>query len=98
MGFDALMLAEGGLIESIVTMDEDTLIPMTAIVMGCSVGIIAIVFGTMTKIVTVRAREATVRELSSYVAAGDMRADDAVSMLKAGRSDKVDDDDLGDLA
>lgn len=51
---------------------------------------LAIVFGTVTamitKIMTARAREQTRREIAAYVAEGSIAADDAVAMIRAGRS------------
>lgn len=65
-------------------LDEDILIPVVAIVMGCSVGVIAIIAGAMTKIFVSRSREATKREMAAYVAEGSIEADKAIAMLTAG--------------
>jgi hypothetical protein len=58
-------------------------------IMG-AVGIVGIVFGSVTSIVVNRAREHTKREIAAYVAEGSIEPDKAVEMLKAG-SAKCDD-------
>jgi hypothetical protein len=58
-------------------------------IMG-AVGIVGIVFGTVTTIVVNRSREHTKREIAAYVAEGSIDADKAVEMLKAGAK-KADD-------
>ena len=55
------------------------------VVMG-GVAIVAIIFGSITKIVVNRSRERTRREIAAYVAEGTIDPDKAVAMLKAGQS------------
>ena len=54
------------------------------------IAVVAIVFGSVTKIATSRARERTKREIAAYVAEGSIDPDKAVAMLNAGgaESDK----------
>lgn len=66
--------------------DEDILIPLVAIVLGCLIAIIAIIFTMTRNMVVGRAREATKRELAAYVAEGTMTPDQAVAIIKAGES------------
>ena len=61
-------------------------IPIVAIVMGCSVGIIAVIFGSIAGVYKARAREETKRELAAYVAEGTIDPDKAIAMLQAGES------------
>ncbi len=59
-------------------------IPILAITLGCSVGVIAIIGGTLGGIMRTRAKEMTKRELAAYVAEGTLDPDKAVMMLNAG--------------
>ncbi|MBT8485384.1 MAG: hypothetical protein HKO59_03355 [Phycisphaerales bacterium] len=56
-----------------------------------AVGIVAIVFGTIsaafTKVVVSRDRERSRRELAAYVAEGTLDADKAVALMDAGNSE-----------
>ena len=62
------------------------IIPIIAIVTGCSVGVIAIICGTISGVAKSRASEATKREIAAYVAEGSIDPDKAIAMLKAGSS------------
>ncbi len=62
------------------------LIPIVAIVMGCSVGILAIIFGSIAGVYKARAREETKRELAAYVAEGTIDPDKAIALLQAGET------------
>ena len=66
-------------------LNEDMLIPLVAIVFGCTVAVVAIVAGAVRGIATARAKELTKRELAAYVAEGTLDADKAVAMINAGR-------------
>ncbi len=57
------------------------------------VGIVAIVFGSITKIFEYRTRERTRREIAAYVAEGTIDPDKAIAMLGAGGSGGDKDDD-----
>jgi hypothetical protein len=58
-----------------------------------TVAAIAILAGTATSVLTVRARERTKREIAAYVAEGSMDPKDAVKLLKAGRNPDDDEDE-----
>ena len=60
------------------------IIPLTAIALGCSVGMVGIVGGTITNVMRTRARELTKRELAAYVAEGTIDPKNAVAMLNSG--------------
>jgi hypothetical protein len=59
---------------------------MVAITLGCCVGVVGIVGGTICSVVRSRAREQTKREIAAYVAEGSLDPDKAVEMLNAGRT------------
>ena len=65
---------------------HDNFIPVLAIVMGCSTGIIAIICGSISGVYKARSREETKRELAAYVAEGTIDPDKAIAMLQAGES------------
>ncbi len=65
---------------------HDNFIPIVAIVMGCSVGMIAIIFGSIASVCKARAHEETKRELAAYVAEGTIDPDKAIALLQAGES------------
>ncbi len=65
---------------------HDNFIPIVAIVMGCSVGILAIICGSISGVYKSRAREETKRELAAYVAEGTIDPDKAIALLQAGES------------
>lgn len=65
-------------------MNDGLIIPIVAIVFGCSTGIVAIVCTAATKMFVSRGRERTRRELAAYVAEGSISPDQAVAMLGAG--------------
>ena len=60
------------------------LIPIIAIVFGCTVGIVGITASAVREIFVSRAREATKRELAAYVAEGSLTADAAIALAAAG--------------
>ena len=68
--------------------------PVVIFVMGGTIAIVAIVFGSVTKIMVGRGRERTRREIAAYVAEGSIDPDKAVEMLNAGGS-KSDDKACG---
>ena len=68
--------------------------PNVIFVMGGTIAIVAIVFGSVTTIMVGRGRERTRREIAAYVAEGSIDPDKAVEMLNAGRS-KSDDKSCG---
>ncbi len=65
-------------------LESGTLIPILAITLGCGVGLVAIIGGTLGGIMKTRAKEMTKRELAAYVAEGTLDPDKAVNMLNAG--------------
>lgn len=65
-------------------MDPSYLIPVTGIIGGCSVAIIAIMFGGLKSISRTRAIEDSRREIAAYVAEGSMSPDEAEKLLDAG--------------
>ena len=66
--------------------------PVPMFLIGGVIAVIAIVAGTVTKVVITRSREKTKREIAAYVAEGTIEPDKAIEMLKAGQQ-KPDDDD-----
>ena len=67
--------------------DDGDLTAIVAIVLGCAVGMVGIVLGTIGGIVRTRAKEATRRELAAYIAEGTLKPEDAIAMLNAGKRD-----------
>lgn len=65
--------------------ESEIIIPALAIVFGCTVAIIAIVFTTIAGVAKSKAREATRREIAAYVAEGSISPQDAVALLDAGK-------------
>ncbi len=65
-------------------LENDALIPVLAIALGCGVGVVGIVGGTLGGIMKTRAKEMTKRELAAYVAEGTLDPDKAVMLLNAG--------------
>ena len=59
--------------------------PIGLFVIGGIIAIVAIVFGSITKIIVSRARERTRRDIAAYVAEGSIDPDQAVAMLNAGQ-------------
>ncbi|MCH8823872.1 MAG: hypothetical protein IH984_10230 [Planctomycetes bacterium] len=66
--------------------ETDSLIPVMAIALGCTVAVIAIIAGTASKVAIAKAREKSRRELAAYVAEGTMAPDDAVALMNAGKT------------
>jgi hypothetical protein len=65
---------------------SEEFVTMVAITLGCLVGMVGIIGGTISAVVKNRAREQTKREIAAYVAEGSLDPDKAVAMLNAGRS------------
>ena len=65
--------------------------PVPLFVIGGAIAIVAIVSGCFTKIIMVRNREKTRREIAAYVAEGTIEPDKAIEMLKAGYEAEKDD-------
>ncbi len=64
--------------------NSDNFIALVAITLGCGVGVVAIIGGTIGGIMRTRAKEMTKRDLAAYVAEGTLDPDKAVAMLNAG--------------
>lgn len=67
-------------------LENDMIIPLAAIVFGCLVGIVVIIFAMVRSMVVSKAREVTKRELAAYVAEGTITPDQAVAIINAGKS------------
>lgn len=65
---------------------HDNFIGLVAIVMGCTTGMVAIVFTMISGVLKARAREETKRELAAYVAEGTIDPDKAIAILQAGET------------
>lgn len=65
---------------------HDNFTALVAIVMGCTTGMIAIVFAMIGGVLKARAREETKRELAAYVAEGTIDPDKAIAILQAGET------------
>jgi hypothetical protein len=65
--------------------DEDLIVPVVAIGVGCLVALVAIVSGAITKIVVSRGQERTRRELAAYIAEGSLDPEKAVALMNAGK-------------
>ncbi len=72
---------------------DENFIAILAITLGCGVGAIGIVAGTIGGILRTRAMETTKRELAAYVAEGTLDPDQAVALINAG-TPKSDTSDL----
>ncbi|MGI9014665.1 MAG: hypothetical protein ACR2GY_10500 [Phycisphaerales bacterium] len=64
-------------------LENNNLIPILAITLGCAVAIVWIVFATVYYIIRDRAREITRREVAAYVAEGSIDKATAVALLTA---------------
>ena len=62
--------------------NEDVFIPM----LFAGVGVVWIVFGTLTGMVKSVARERTRREIAAYIAEGSMTPEQGERLMKAGKS------------
>ena len=65
--------------------------PVPLFIIGGAIAIVAILSGCFTKIIMVRSREQTRREIAAYVAEGTIDPDKAIEMLKAGNDSQEDD-------
>lgn len=54
-------------------------------VIGGTIAIVAIIFGTITKMFRTMARERTRREIAAYIAEGSMTPEQGERLLKAGK-------------
>ena len=61
--------------------NEEVFVPM----LMAAVGVIAIVFGTVTGMVKAVARERTRREIAAYIAEGSLSPEQGEKLMKAGR-------------
>ena len=61
--------------------NEEVFVPM----LMAGVGVIAIVFGTLTGMVKAVARERTRREIAAYIAEGSLSPEQGEKLMKAGR-------------
>ena len=66
--------------------DGGMLIPLVAIVLGCAIGMVAIIATAIARTTVSRHREETRREIAAYVAEGTISPQDAVAMLNAGKT------------
>ncbi|GIK20531.1 MAG: hypothetical protein DYG93_13370 [Leptolyngbya sp. PLA2] len=57
-------------------------------VVGGAVGIVAIIFGTVSSMVRSTAREASRREIAAYIAEGSMTPEQGERLMKAGEPKK----------
>ncbi len=70
---------------------SENFIAITAITLGCGVGVVGIIGGTVSGIMKTKAQEQTKREIAAYVAEGTIDPQNAVAMLNAGRGNKCQD-------
>ena len=75
--------------EIIRLIDGGMLIPLVAIVLGCGIGMVAIIATAITRMSAARHREETRREIAAYVAEGTISPQDAVAMINAGQSKPI---------
>ncbi len=75
-------LACGGEFGSFV--ESGNFVAILAITLGCGVGMVGVIGGTIGGIMKTRSKEMTKRELAAYVAEGTLDPDKAVMMLNAG--------------
>lgn len=68
--------------------EPEILIPIIAIVLGCSFGIIAVAFTMIRDMVRSRDLERSRREIAAYIAEGSMSPDEGERILKAGLQGK----------
>ena len=66
--------------------EHDNFIGMLAVGGGLAVGMIAIIFGTLTGVAKRKALEESRREIAAYVAEGSISPQDAERLLKAGKA------------
>ena len=67
------------------SLDSGDIVPVIAIGGGMIVAVIAIVFGSITKMVRSKHTEESRRELAAYAAEGSISPDDAERIMKAGK-------------
>jgi hypothetical protein len=69
---------------------EAELVPILALSIGGGIAIIAIIFGSIRKIVQAAVHEKSRREIAAYIAEGSITPEDGARLLEAGRRfDKV---------
>jgi hypothetical protein len=78
----SMLLACDEFLEKLLNQGE--LIPVVAIVFGCTVGMVAIIASAATGAVKHRNVEKTRRELAAYVAEGSLDPDKAIALMRAG--------------
>ncbi len=64
--------------------DSENFVAILAVTVGCVVGVVGIIGGTISSVTRSKAREQTKRELAAYVAEGTIDPDKAVAILNAG--------------
>ena len=64
--------------------NEEFIIPVVAIIMGCSVAIIAIVMGNWASVNKRRRIEESRREIAAYIAEGSMTPQDGERLMNSG--------------
>ncbi len=70
--------------ELVQIMENENFVAIVAISLGCVVGIVGVIGGTISSVTRSKAREQTKRELAAYVAEGTIDPDKAVAILNAG--------------
>ena len=68
-----------------ITSDEDMFIPLLIFGTGTIIAVIAIVFGSVRKMVVSSNIEKSRREIAAYIAEGSMTPEDGERLLKAGQ-------------
>ncbi len=68
-----------------ISSNEDIIIPVVAITGGILIAIIAIVFGSVRRMVMSSNLEKSRREIAAYIAEGSMSPDDGERLLNAGK-------------
>lgn len=76
--------------ESLVLAASDIDVPIVMFGVGGVVAVVAIVFGTLRRVLATRQREMTKRELAAYVAEGSMTPQDAERIIRAGKDSEQD--------
>jgi len=63
--------------------DPGDVIAVVAVIGGLSIAALGIIFGTVSRVLIARSREASRRDLAAYVAEGSMTPDDAEKIMAA---------------
>lgn len=64
--------------------DEELLIPIIAIVMGCGIAIISIIMGSWSSVQKRKRVEESRREIAAYIAEGSMTPQDGERLMNSG--------------